>query len=162
MTEKLQKISQREFAKLPKEMQEAISNIDWAKISEGICRKHNLNESETNDVQTEIVLVLAGLVDGNFLAVNLENQVNLTKEEAEGIAKEAFVNIFYPLITGFQEKVKKANKDKNSTWEQNVNFIMSGGDYAAFIDSPTRTEEEKTDKLIGTSDMQKTKRELLE
>lgn len=142
MTEKLQKIIKEEIEKLPKEKQEAISSVDWTKIAEEIAKKHLLAENEINDLQVETLLVLIGLVDGNYYAQNIENQIGMTKDEAEKISEEALEKIFTPIINKLIEKLKEDAKNKDLNWDKNLNFVLSGGDYASLVDIPAPQEDE--------------------
>ena len=82
MTEKLQQTIKEEVLKLPKETQEAINTFDWGSMAEEIGKKYLLSESEINDFQVETLLVLVGLEDGNLYALNIENNVGISKDEA--------------------------------------------------------------------------------
>lgn len=137
MTEKLKQIIKEEVMKLPKEAQEAINTFDWVKVSEEVGKKYLLNESEINYFQIEIWLVLIGFTDLNFFATNVENKVGTTKDEAIKIAEEAVQKIFIPIYNNLEENIKKNLRNKNPSPEQTLNFILSGGDYSAFI-APTR------------------------
>ncbi|OGI98127.1 hypothetical protein A3H53_03100 [Candidatus Nomurabacteria bacterium RIFCSPLOWO2_02_FULL_40_10] len=137
MTEKLQQTIQEEVIKLPKEAQEAINFLDWIKIAEEIGKKYLLNEEEINNFQLETLLVLIGVVDPEFYAINIENQVGTTKDSANKMADEAFEKIFKPIGEKIEENIKNGMKNKNPGWEQTLNFILSGGNYATLI-APTR------------------------
>ncbi len=141
MTEKLKQTIEEELAQLPKEMQEAVNALSaqggpasgWETICEEIGKKNNLDEEEINDFQLETLLVLIGVVDPEFYAVNIENHVNTTKDEAKNIAAEAFAKIFTPIGNLIEENIKRSLKNKNPNPEQTLNFILSGGDYSAFL-----------------------------
>lgn len=137
MTEKLKQIIQEEVGKLPKEAQDAINALDWAKTAEEIGKKRVLSESEINDFQVETLLILTGIEDPNLYALNIENEVGVSKGEAEKIAGEAAEKIFIPINDIYIENIKKSGKIINSKWDQNLNFVLSGGNYQSFID-PTR------------------------
>src|SRR3989338_5420746 len=128
MTEKLQETIKKEIAELPKEGREAIATVDWVKIAEEIGSRNQLTEEEIEDFQLETLLVLIGVTDPEFYAVNIENQVETTKEKAEILAKESFEKIFAPIRNTLEENVKNKMKVRNPNAEQNVNFILSGGD----------------------------------
>ncbi|MDE2399485.1 MAG: hypothetical protein KGL67_00510 [Patescibacteria group bacterium] len=164
MTEKLQQIIKREVAKLPKYTQEAITSLDWGNVIEQIGKKYSFNESELNDLHVQTLLVLIGLTDPNLYAKNIENEVGTTKDEAEKIASEAFEKIFEPINNILEEKIKKNMKDKKTDVVQNVNFILSGGDYSVFVDDANvgSLNSQKTDKLIGTSNILETKKRLID
>lgn len=137
MTEKLKQTIKNELAKLPKENQEAINSCDWVKMSEEIGEKYLLSESEINDFQVETLLVLVGLEEPDLYTIHIENNVGTTKDEAKKIAEEVLQKIFTPINDILIEKIKKSGKDKNANAEQSLDFILSGGDYSAFM-SPTQ------------------------
>ena len=131
MKEKLQKIIKEQMTFLPKEMQEAINSLDWAKIAEEIGRANMLTEDEITNLQTETFLVLTGLEEGEAYVRNIENEIGTSKDEAEKIADEAEEKIFGPIYDNFSENVKNNLKSKNPGAKQTLNFILSGGDYSA-------------------------------
>jgi hypothetical protein len=133
MTEKLKQKSKEEIEKLPKEIQEAINSFDWGKISEEISTKYFLDESSTNNLQVEILLVLTGIEQIDFLETNIENNVQTSKESAIKIADELLEKVFIPIDKKIKEKIQETLKNKKPTWDQNVDFIVSGGDYSVFL-----------------------------
>ncbi|MFZ1020149.1 MAG: hypothetical protein WAN61_04175 [Minisyncoccia bacterium] len=141
MTEKLKNIIQEEIVKLPKETRIAIEAFDWAGAAETIGKKYLLDEKEINDFQVETMLVLFGIEEPDLYAINIENQVGTTKDDAEKMAAEAYEKIFLPINNVFVENIKKNGKDKNAKPEQNLDFILSGGNYAAFVNPPLLSEE---------------------
>ncbi len=119
---------------LPKEGQDAIGTVDWLKITEGIGKEFSLSEEEVEDFQLETLLVLVGVTDPEFYAVNIENHVGTTTDTAGKIATEGFAKIFSPIRKTLEDNIKKNLQQKKVTPEQNLNFILSGGDYAAFVE----------------------------
>jgi len=134
MTEKLKQVIKREVEKLPKENQEAINSLGWVVISEEIGKKHLLSESEINDLQAQNLLVLVGLADPDYYSQNIEDEIGTSKDEAEKIAVEVFQKIFTPINDTLIDNLKKGDAVKNSNHKQNLNFILSGGDYSAFVE----------------------------
>ena len=112
LTEKLQQTIQEEVEKLPKEAQDAINALDWMKLAEEIGKEFSLEESEMEDFQLETLLVLIGATDPEFYAVNIENHVETTKDQAESLAKEGFQKIFTPIRNTLTENIKKNLKNK--------------------------------------------------
>src|SRR3990167_3531002 len=99
MTEKLKEIIKEEVMKLPKEMQEAMNALDWASITEEIGKKYLLNEDEINDLQAETLTVLIGLTDPDLYAIDIENEIGTTKEDAKKIVDEVSEKVFTPINT---------------------------------------------------------------
>lgn len=164
MTDKLKQTTKEELAKLPKEMQEAINVCDWSSITEQIGKKYLPNESEINDFQVETLLVLAGLEESDSYARNIENKVGATKDEATQMAGEAFEKIFEPIMNNMEENIKKNLKNKNANATQNIDFILSGGDYSVFIEGAydNNPDMQKTDKLLGSSNILEVKKRLID
>lgn len=142
MTEKLKQTIKEELIKLPQEMQESINAVDWVTIAEQIGKKYLLTDSEINDFQVETLLVLAGIQSGGAYAQNIENEVGTSKEMAEKMSDEADQKIFTPIYNTLEENVKKNLKNKRPTGVQNLDFILSGGNYGVFLEK--REEENPT------------------
>lgn len=131
MTEKLRDKIEEEIAKLPKETQEAIKSVDWVKTSEEIGHNYFLDEDEINDLQVEILLILTGLEEGYVFSKNIEVEVGLEEEDAKAISDEVNKKIFTPIYNILESNVKNNIKNINPNWQQNLNFILSGGNYSA-------------------------------
>ncbi|MFA5840922.1 MAG: hypothetical protein WC847_01455 [Candidatus Paceibacterota bacterium] len=144
MTDKLKQTIKEEIGKLPKGNQEVINAFGWEPISEEIGKKYLLREKEINDFEIETLLVLVGVEDINDYAKNIEDNVVISKSEAQKIADEAFQKIFKPLGSALEENIKKSGVVENSTAEQTLNFILSGGDYSVFIEKKVEANEEET------------------
>ena len=148
MTDKLKQIVKEEIAKLPTTNQEAINGINWAAVSEGVCKRNSLSESETNDLQVQTLLVLIGLESLDDFAGNVEDEVGTSKDEADRIATEITDRIFVPIADIGIENIKKNIKTKTPGWEQSVDFILSGGDYSAFMEQRKKLDAEDTEKPV--------------
>jgi hypothetical protein len=149
MTDKLKQLAKDEIAKLPREMQEAINSLPWMGIAEEIGRKYLLDDSEVNDLQTETLLVLVGLEDGELYEKNIEN-IGTSKEEAEKIATEVEEKILMPIQDFLSDKIRKGLVEERQDWDQNVDFIVSGGNYGVFLKKDTDSGLGKV-APVGTS-----------
>ena len=142
MNDKLKQIIKEKIPYLSKEVEEAINSLDWLSKIEEIGKKYLLSEEEIDNLKTETLLVLTGLEEGEAYERNIENEVGTSKEEAEKITNEATEEIFTPMYNTLMENIKNSGKSKNADHEQNLNFILSGGDYSSFV-------EEKNDIVNG-------------
>lgn len=157
MNEKSKNLIKEEMLNLPKEIQEAINTSGWEKISEEIGKKYLLDENEIETFQLETASFLLGLVDKDSYPINIEDEVGTSKEEARKISDEAFQKIFTPITNMLEENIKKNLKNKNPSPEQTLDFILSGGDYSAFVGggdiatpvSPPTLADIKAKLLIG-------------
>ena len=134
MNEKLKQKLREEIVKLPKEHQNVINAFDWGKISEEVGNLNLLDEDEIKDLQTEVGLVLVGLEDQDLLALNIENNVGTSKIEAIKITAEVNQQIFKPMLEQLELLAKNNLNSKNQSWNQRINFIVSGGDYSSFME----------------------------
>ena len=136
ITEKSKNLIREEMLNLPKEVQDATNASGWEKVSEEIGKKYLLDENEINTFQLETASLLLGLVDEDSYPINIEDEIGISKEEAKKIAEEVFQKIFTPISNSIEEAVKNNLKNKNPNPAQTLDFILSGGDYSAFI-APT-------------------------
>lgn len=154
MTDKLKQLIEEEVVKMPREFQEAFTSSNWISVSEDIARKYNLYlDEEITKFQAEVFLVLSGVVQYELLSVNIENELGLSKKEAEEVEGEVFEKIIYPFSDKLENKLKWKMDIKNSKWDQNLNFITSGGNYSAFLeikkpssDTPTLKNDSEPNK----------------
>lgn len=150
ISEKSKNLIKEEMLNLPKEVQDAINSLDWESIAEQIGKKYLLDENEINTFQLETASFILGLVDEDLYPRNIEDEVGTSRAEAEKIAREVEEKIFKPIYDTMIENIKNSQKSKSSTAEQNLNFILSGGDYSAFVEETTPTngtiQEEKQPK----------------
>ncbi|OGI60366.1 hypothetical protein A2641_01460 [Candidatus Nomurabacteria bacterium RIFCSPHIGHO2_01_FULL_37_25] len=139
ITEKSKNLIGEEMLSLPKEMRDAINSFYWEKMSEEIGRKYLLNENEIETLQLETASFLLGLVDEDAYAGNIEDEVGTSKDEAKKISEEIFQKIFTPINNTFEENIKKNMPNRNPNAEQNLNFILSGGDYSVFMEERNKS-----------------------
>lgn len=133
MIEKLQQRMTEEIAKLPNDRQVAISTLDWGTISEEIAKERSIVGDDLDSFQLETGLVILGLVTFDKYIRNIENNVGLSKEEAKEISEVVLNRIFIPIINKLESIAKNNLDSKTPSWDQTVNFIISGGDYSNFI-----------------------------
>ena len=126
--QKLQDSIKEDMLMLPKESQGVINSFDWLEETDKIGKANNLTESKINDLQTEVALVLVGLTNPDWFEKNIEIEVGTSEEEAKKIANETLEKIFKPIANKIEANLKNKVQDKNTKWDQNVNFTLSGGD----------------------------------
>lgn len=142
MNEKLKQTIKEEIEKLPEENREAITSLRWEEIVESIGKKLSLEENKITDLQTETLLVLIGLEKPDLYQENIENNADIDEKMAGEIADDVFKKIFDPINNILLEKIKKSEKVKAADHEQNLNFVLSGGDYSVFAEKPKTVDAE--------------------
>ena len=136
MTEEFKQTIEEELKKLPKHRVEAMASVDWEKISEDIGSKYSFPPQDLNNLQAEIFLVLIGAENSDLFSLNVAYNVVKTKEVAEKIANEVMDRIFVPIAKEVEKSIKIEAGKVVPTWHQNVEFVLSGGDYSVFLKKP--------------------------
>ncbi len=133
MTEKLKQNLKEQMGALPKESQEVINSFGWERISGEIGKRYFLTEDDINILQADIGCVLVGLAEQEYLGEDIESDITISKNHAQKIAGEVEEKILKPMVDILSENIKKSMRIRNIHWQQNLDFILSGGDYTAFI-----------------------------
>ncbi|MFA6354929.1 MAG: hypothetical protein WCW65_00685 [Candidatus Paceibacterota bacterium] len=134
MTEELKQKIKEGLERLPKEAQDVMNTFEWLKIVEEIGKKYLIDESEINILQGEIGFILIETNSPDMLAINIENNIGTSKNEALKITDEVTQKIFKPMIELVHSSAKNKSKAHTPRWEQRIGFILSGGNYSAFLD----------------------------
>lgn len=122
-----------EISLLPKEEQEMVNGFGWEKITAEIGKNYKLTEDEINALKIEIILIIAEFADKGLFELNIEDRIGTNEDTSKKIAEEIDQKIFKPMYDKLTENIKKTLKIRSIHWQQNLNFILSGGDYTAFI-----------------------------
>jgi len=133
--ETLQKAIEEELLMLPKETQAVLRDFPWFEILEDIGVKSALLEEEITGLQTETALLLVGVMSPEEYKQKLINEVGLTENEANKIQKEVLEKILEPIAEQITSKIKQGVNQRNTDIEQNISFILSGGNYIYLTDS---------------------------
>ena len=163
MTEKLKQTIKEEVSKLPKEAQSAINAFDWVSVTEELGKKYSLNESQLNDFQVQTLLVLIGVLDYESYEDAVVENASIEKNVVLEISDEVFAKIFLPIGDALEENIKKNTAGKETGALQNIDFILSGGDYSVFIKPQMNHnyDEENPDKILGSSNIVEVKNKLI-
>ncbi len=90
---------------MPQDRQDALNAFPWASVCEEIAKAQELNESQTNDLQAETLLVFIGLADFDEYQKQLEEDLVLSPEKAEEITNQAIDKIFIPVMASIPSAV---------------------------------------------------------
>ncbi len=140
MNIKAEKNIQDKIKKLPKETGEAINAFDWEKTTGDIGKEYIHDDIGISILEALVGMVLAGIDYAYALPYNIEREIGITEEEAKKIYAELDQKVFKPIYEIMVQKIKAGLKDKKTTWLQNVEFVLSGGDYTVFQEEPEMPE----------------------
>ncbi len=150
------------YSKLSPAAQEVFSSMKWLENLESIGSKYNLNEEQIRTLDTETMLVLLSITHLEEYENILKNQLKVSEDSFKKIMEEINALILTPIHSNLIESFEKNNNSsenlkeemEKSDWGQNVNFILSGGDYSHFLEKTKSSEilpEEKSVKPVVTS-----------
>jgi hypothetical protein len=81
------KLIQDKWDSLPLDIKQALTNIPWKNRVRDIAQIETLDGDETDQLETELLLVLYGFVPPEDLTHNLVTELSLEEEQAERIVK---------------------------------------------------------------------------
>ncbi|MFA6177762.1 MAG: hypothetical protein WC694_02615 [Candidatus Paceibacterota bacterium] len=142
--EELQRNIALYYSKLPPKVQEIFSSMKWLETLKQISLKYNLNNTQQETLGTETTLLLLGIIHLDEYQKNLWTELNLSEEFMDNIFKEindSIINTIRPKLFEVFEKNVKSGISEKADWQQNINFILSGGDYSAFLTQNSPLEE---------------------
>jgi ABC-type Zn uptake system ZnuABC Zn-binding protein ZnuA len=152
----LQNIIKEQSISAPKELKDVVLDFWWMDEIEKIGLKYLLTEEEVYDLQVEMSIYLLGFELKNLKSL-IEEIVYIDNDKLEYITKEFEEQITNPILSKLKEKLKEKINKKEPKWYQNVNFVLSNGEYIYFTDevgttnkfeNPENKKEEKTSSNI--------------
>ncbi len=136
MDENTKEIIQNEFASLPEPIQKLILSPSYQKTLSEIGEEFGLNQKELYALEGETTLAVMGLSPLDKFEDGLVGSMYIEREKAQRIALEIDEKVF-SLIRDLLEIMNEKDEDREHHWQQNLNFIMSGGDHEALMIPPT-------------------------
>jgi hypothetical protein len=134
INQRLKENIKEEFKMLPEKTQLVLNNFKFNKVFNEIGKKYYFTEDEIKKLEVETILVLIGLVHINLFSQNIINNMNISEKEMIEIKDEVFKKIFTPIAEKMELLIKDNLSTENISWQQRINFIVSGGDYSVFLD----------------------------
>ncbi len=152
MDPETEKIIKKQIEKLPLEIRSLIANHVLENKISNIGKRNGLSEEQIGTLQVETNLIILGLVPTDEYQNELKDHLKIDslkldtviadmgKEILDGI-QEKLNEIYNKLDEDDIKEIKENMKNKNQSWNQNVNFVLSGGDYSAFAEENSPLEE---------------------
>ncbi|KKQ99393.1 MAG: hypothetical protein UU11_C0001G0054 [Parcubacteria group bacterium GW2011_GWF2_40_69] len=98
---------QPEYVKnLPKPIQDFIFNSAWSERVEEIAKKYTLNETQTEDLVDNVLLLLIGLLEPKELLGTIIAELNISQLLAEQLVDDLEVRVFDYALKSMQNKEK--------------------------------------------------------
>ena len=130
------------YSKLPLDAQNMFSSMKWLETLKVISIKYALNDKQIETLGTETTLVLLGIIHPEDYEETLVNELDLSIESVEKIFIEINESVLKPIRRELTRIfIENTENELMPNWNQNVDFILSGGDYAVFAEQNSPLEE---------------------
>ncbi|MEK7564558.1 MAG: hypothetical protein AAB510_03275 [Patescibacteria group bacterium] len=145
------KIIQEKFYALPQTIQEEIMSPHYEEALASIGMKNELDQEGIDILGKETTLIMMGLAPLKNFESSLTQELKIDHLKASNIVEEIHREIF----SSFKELLDIMNhavsSDPSKKLEKDMNFILSGGDYASFLTPSDREEptHPKNNQKIG-------------
>lgn len=133
MNEQIKQTIKDELSKLPTDRQSVINSFDWIETTKKIGEKYSFNENEIGKLQIEVLLVLVEMEYLSDLKINIENSLSTSRNQAENATREIEEQVFKPIAQKMESSVKSQITFNTPSWDETINFIISGGNYSYFV-----------------------------
>lgn len=120
-----QQLIDEQFSKLPQGLQEAIRATAWQKTLEEIAQKNKLSKDESEQLETETMLVLYGFENIVKFPDNIAQELNLHAIQAIALAEAINEEIFKPIESRAISE-RKVNDLTPEIAPQNLPMIEEG------------------------------------
>lgn len=142
------------YSKLPSDVQSVFKSMKWMEDLRITSIKYELNEDQKEILSTETMLLLLGIVHPDEYEKTLTRDLKMD-EIAKGkmIAEinDLIIKTVRPqLITIFNKYTESAVSEKieKANFEQNIGFVVSGGDYTRFAEKTETTNAPQEVKRV--------------
>lgn len=133
---------------LPKELQEAITSPDRAKVFTRIWKKHNLHADVVERLSEEVADVLLGKKKPSGFVQRIQKKLDLPFDKANEITKDINEEIFEPIRDQLQEAQSIAGRVRDKSQEEvSAQKTVSGLNQKRQGLEMTRSTERKVDEL---------------
>ena len=158
MDPETEKIIKEQMEKLPAEVRKIFVDPALGEKILNIGKKNGLNIEQLGIFQLETYLVMLGLVHPDEYPNELKSRLKIDDLKVDNIINDTNREILSGILEKLKEMYKKEEEDldnmdeekiknnlanKNPDWKQNLDFVLSGGDYSVFL--------ERRDDTINTT-----------
>ena len=120
-----EQIIKERYASLSPEMQTAIKSNDLAAKFEAIADRHGLHVDQSGSLQTETLLVMLGIEEGEAYVGNIKKELDISQNEAESIAQDVNEQIFKGIRTSLRTMEEAIVEEEEDREEKIQNIDIS-------------------------------------
>lgn len=144
MNERLKQQFEEQLTYLPAINQQALRSFDWATELVAIGKNYGLHIDELEDLQTETMLLLVGLITAEQYPNEIINRLAISPAEAEKIIEQVNDRIFIPI----HDYIVNGGVTQAST---PTTIMQSAGFEMTKDDSPVPTSPDTMIRMGGTT-----------
>lgn len=100
------------YAKLPKDLQEAVVSVNWQNEVTRIAQKFELDGDKAESLQNETLFVMMGLELSKDFVENLQRHLNVTSTQASLISANVNESVFRPMRASLQKIEQEAEEEE--------------------------------------------------
>ncbi len=108
-----EQLIKEQMESLPRPVKEAIASFDWARAVFDIGRKHDLHVDEIGEVQTEVMLVVLGLISPKDFYDQMVSRVGIEENRALEVATEVNEKVFLRIRDFMKEYYAEEEKSQS-------------------------------------------------
>ncbi|MBL7046003.1 MAG: hypothetical protein ISR99_03180 [Parcubacteria group bacterium] len=120
MDENIKTKIQEHFEKLPQTLKEAIHSSNFQDKLLAISKKHRLHINQGATLENETLLVMMGLDDASSFTKNLQNELEISKEQAEQITADVAKEILLPIRESLKELLERQSQEEAESEKEAV------------------------------------------
>jgi hypothetical protein len=145
------KIKER-MAQLPQVVQDAITSADVQKQMRSVSQNHQLHVDQWGILENEVQLTLLGFANSADLPKNLQNELDVSAEEAEKLANDINDIVFEPIRQELERQLEHpdAQEKQVSTTEAAGAEILAGEKAGSSVVPATPPAPKPTEKAVRT------------
>jgi len=146
MTSEIEQIIKNQWNQLPEGVRSILANPELSLKIRTLGKNIGLTDEQLPTLETETFLVLLGLSNPRNFKQELQRRLGLPGESANVVSAEIVRNILSGLEIELEHIFRSVNVSgenensmivsdqlpENSSWYENIVFILSGGDFNAF------------------------------
>lgn len=115
-----QELIEKRLRELPDYVRDAIGMTKPTEAIARIAAKNKLHVDQTNDLATEVYLVMLGLIDPNEFEANLKSEVKLSQNLVGDVMKDVSEQLFLPIRDAMRRFMgETADNEKQKTETEN-------------------------------------------
>lgn len=122
-----EQLIKEQLENLPEPVKKAIASFDWAREVFDIGRRNNLHVDTIGDIQTEVMLVVLGLISPKEFFDQMTTTIGLSRDIAEKVAEEVNAGVFIRIRKFLKDYYDADGKAESTINQKEKKILQSAG-----------------------------------